>query len=74
MTTPYTYFVATDSDDFTDDDGNYQVSLMTQKVSSPTPLTDEEVWENACSVGNWKVYYGEGNEDKVGSYSVELTS
>ena len=68
----YTYFVATDSDDFTDDNGNYQASLMTQKVSSPTPLTDEEAWENACAEGDWEVYFGEGNEDKVGSYSVEL--
>ena len=33
----YTYFVATDSDDFTDDNGNYQASLMTQKVFLQPP-------------------------------------
>ncbi len=69
--TTYNYFITTDTDDFPADNGDFQVSLMTQKVSSTTPLTDEEVWEEACDAGDWKVYYGEGEEAKVGTYKVE---
>jgi hypothetical protein len=68
----YTYFVTTDTDDLVDDNGAYQASLMTQKVSSATPLTDEQAWEDACAEGNWKVYFGEGDEAKVGDYTVSL--
>ena len=71
MTTT-TYFVTTDSDDFTDDNGDYQVSLLTQKVSSPTTLTNEEVWENACAEGNWEIHFGQGEEKTLGEYQVEL--
>lgn len=67
----YKYFITTDTDDFTDDNGNFQASLMTQKVSSNTPLTDEEVWGKAYTSGDWKIYYGEGTEEKVGTYKVE---
>jgi hypothetical protein len=69
--TTYNYFVTTDTDDFTDDNGDFQVSLMTQKVSSTTPLTDEDAYDVACDSGDWKVYYGEGDEAKVGTYEVE---
>ena len=69
--TTYNYFITTDTDDFTDDNGDTQVSLMTQKVSSTTPLTDEDAYGVACDSGDWKVYYGEGDETKVGTYKVE---
>ncbi len=68
----YTYFVTTDTDHFMDDSGAEQASLMTQKVSSDTPLTEEQAVEHACSEGNWKVYFGEGDETKVGEYTVAL--
>ena len=67
----YKYFVTTDTDEFTDDNGDEQTSLMTQKVFSTTPLTNEEVWKEACDCGDWKIYYGEGIEEKIGTYEVE---
>lgn len=66
----YSYFVTTDSTDFPTDTGEEQVTLMTQKVTSNTELTDEEVWENACASGDWNLYFGEGCESTVGSYQV----
>ena len=67
-----TYFVTTDTDEFNDDNGDYQVSYMTQKISSPTPLSDKEVVEKSIIEGNWKIYFGEGEVNTLGQYQVEL--
>ena len=66
----YSYFVTADTDEFLTDDGEEQATLMTQKVVSSQPLTDEEAYENACASGDWKLYYGEGTFEKVGTYEV----
>ena len=68
----YTYFVSTDIID-TDDCGEEQVTLLTQKVHSNTELTDDEVIELAEESGEWKHHFGEGELEKVGSYSIEPT-
>ena len=67
----FAYFVTTDSLDFPDDNGEEQCSLLTMKVRSETPLTEEQAIATAEEDGDWKIHFGEGDPSKVGFYSVE---
>ena len=70
----YSYFVSAQTDEFRDDDGDYQVSLMTQKIESETRLSDEDAHFKACDEGDWKIYFGEGETNDVDDYWVEETT
>lgn len=67
----FAYFVSTDSDAFPTDDGDYQVSLLTQKVRSSKQLTDYEAFCLAEAEGDWKIQFGEGDYSLLVGYQVE---
>jgi hypothetical protein len=67
----FAYFVSTDSDAFPTDDGDYQVSLLTQKVFSSKQLTDDEAVELAEEEGDWEIQFGEGDYATLNEYQVE---
>jgi len=52
----------------------YEVIQLVQEVTSPTPLTDELVYEDACAEGEWKVTRGDYEDSLVGTYQVTTIS
>ena len=64
------YCIFKDLIDF-DDDGDEQVSVYRTWIESEKQLTPQQVIDLAEEKADWKIYFGQGDFEKVDAYVIE---